>query len=57
MNTFNDTLVLGRVLPMNSEKVHQNQEVYSGKGIICTLKATHYKDPPKVLVIEEEDEE
>ena len=22
------------------------------RGVICTIKATHYKDPPKVLVRE-----
>jgi len=22
------------------------------RGVICTIKATHYKDPPKVLVKE-----
>lgn len=43
--------VLGRLIPC-SGKVHQNQEVYmsAGGSLMCTLKATHYKDPPKVLV-------
>ncbi len=44
----NDVDVVGRLIP-NSGKVHQNQEVYNSFGIICTLKATHYKDPPKIL--------
>lgn len=35
---------------MTNDKIHQNQEVYSIDGIMCTLKATHYKDPPKVLI-------
>ena len=43
--------VIGRLLPVNSDKIHQNQEVYSVCGIICCLKSTHYKDPPKILEI------
>ena len=43
--------VLGRLIPC-SGKMHQNQEVYMSAGgcLMCTLKATHYKDPPKILV-------
>jgi len=43
--------VLGRLIP-KSGKIHQNQEVYStfGGSIMCTVKATHYKDPPKVMI-------
>ena len=48
--TQSDAIVLGRVLCMTNDKIHQNQEVYSIDGIMCTLKATHYKDPPKVLI-------
>ena len=48
----NDMIYLGRLLPTNSDKIHQNQEVYSVDGIICCLKSTHYKDQPKVLVEE-----
>lgn len=41
--------VVGRLLP-SSNKIHQNQEVYDIRnGVICTLKATMYKDPPKIL--------
>lgn len=44
-----DVIVLGRVMP-DSGKLHQNQEVYDTKGGgSCTLKAAHYKDPPKIL--------
>lgn len=50
----NEAIVLGRITPVHSENIHQNQEVYSINGIICTLKATHYKDPPKVFTIERE---
>ena len=39
--------VLGRLLP-DSGKIHQNQEVYSTEESIGTIKATHYKDPPKI---------
>ena len=43
-------VVLGRLLP-DSGKTHQNQEVYSAGGSeICTIKACHYKDPPKILI-------
>ena len=44
---MNDMIVLGRLIP-DSGKVHQNQEVYATEGGCCTLKATTYKDPPKV---------
>lgn len=39
-------IVIGRLIP-DSGKIHQNQEVYSENGIMCTLKSTHYKDPPE----------
>lgn len=42
-------LSIGRVLPI-TEKIHQNQDVWSLRGGLCTLKATHCKDAPKVLV-------
>lgn len=43
-------VVLGRLLP-DSGKTHQNQEIYSAGGsAICTIKACHYKDPPKILI-------
>ena len=45
----NESIMLGRVLGLSNDKVHQNQEVYSVDGIICCLKSTHYKDPPKIL--------
>lgn len=47
----NKVEVLGRLIP-DSRKIHQNQEVYNtfGGRLMCTLKATHYKDPPKILV-------
>lgn len=48
MNNY-EIYVFGHLIP-NSGKIHQNQEVYSVEGIACTIKATHYKDPPKVLV-------
>ena len=44
-------IVLRRVLG-KSGKYHQNQEVYSSKGLIGTIKACHSKDPPKVGVYE-----
>ena len=47
----NNVEVVGRLIP-DSGKIHQNQEVYNscGGGIMCTIKATSYKDPPKVIV-------
>lgn len=50
----NDMIYLGRLLPTNSDKIHQNQEVYSVDGIACCLKSTHYKDSPKILEITDE---
>ena len=44
-----ETILLGRLLAMTTDKIHQNQEVYSVDGVICCLKSTHYKDPPKIL--------
>lgn len=40
---------LSRVVS-STGKIHQNQEIWSLRGGLCTLKATHYKDAPKVLV-------
>lgn len=45
---MNEMIVLGRLIP-DSGKIHQNQEVYAIVGGGCTLKATTYKDPPKVM--------
>lgn len=46
----NNMIVLGRLLP-DSGKKRQNQEVYSvGGSEICTIKACHSKDPPKILI-------
>jgi hypothetical protein len=44
------TIVLGRLLAMTTDRIHQNQEVYDTYiGISPTLKANHYKDPPRIL--------
>lgn len=40
---------LGRLIP-EIGKLHQNQEIYDIRGGSPTLKATHHKDPPKVLI-------
>ena len=40
--------VVCRAVP-KSGKIHQNQEVFNPNGICGTLKATHYKDPPKSI--------
>lgn len=49
METNPIVILLGRMIPL-SGKIHQNQEVYSIGGILPTLKATAYKDPPRILV-------
>ena len=41
--------IISRLIP-SSGKIHQNQEIYSVWGGACTIKATHYKDPPKILI-------
>ena len=51
----NDPIILGRIIP-DSGKIHQNQEVLSIYGGGITLKASHYKSPPKVLVEESKNE-
>ena len=48
----NDVSIIGRILPP-SGKIHQNQEIYDIDGLSCNLKATDYKNPPKVAVIGE----
>ena len=53
---MNDMIVLGRLIP-DSGKIHQNQEVYATGGGCCTLKATTYKDAPKVMIEELYDED
>ena len=55
MKTVNEIVVLGRIIP-DSGKMHQNQEVYSIGGGICSLKATDYKNPPKILIVRAENE-
>ena len=40
--------IVGRITPINSDKIHQNQEVFMG-GICATIKASCYKDPYKVV--------
>lgn len=37
---------------MTSDKIHQNQEVHSPSGVCITIKATAYKNPPRILVKE-----
>lgn len=51
---LNELVILGRVLGLSNDKIHQNQEVYSVDGVMCCLKSTHYKDPPKILEITNE---
>ena len=51
----NDPIILGRLIP-DSGKIHQNQEVLSIYGGGMTVKSSHYKDPPKVLVEESKNE-
>ena len=41
-------LIFDRLLP-ESGKIHQNQEIYSQIGISPTIKATAYKDHPKII--------
>ena len=45
----NKLIILGNILPMCSNKIHQRNFVYSLHGIAPTLTATMYKDPPRVL--------
>lgn len=45
--TSNKVIILGIVPLINSDKVHQNQELYDPGGIIGTIKSTHYKSPPQ----------
>ena len=45
----NQIIMLGRMIP-KSGKIHQNQEVYSPFGLSPSLKATDYKNPPRVLI-------
>lgn len=45
----NKLIILGNILPMCSNKIHQRNFVYSLHGIAPTLTATMYKDPPRIL--------
>lgn len=48
-------IILGKLIPP-SGKTHQNQEIYhTGGGVIGTIKATSYKDPPKILIRQDGD--
>lgn len=53
-SSTNEIKVLGRVLH-STGKIHQQQEVYDINYIAPTCKATHYKNPIKVLVIERDE--
>ena len=46
----NDVAALGRLLPATN-KIHENQLIMNIEGGgCCTIKASSYKDPPKILV-------
>lgn len=45
----NDVVALGRLLPATN-KIHENQLIMNIEGGSCTIKASSYKDPPKILV-------
>lgn len=44
-----DVVTLGRLLP-TTNKIHENQLIMSIEGGCCTIKASSYKDPPKILI-------
>lgn len=46
----NEILILGKLI-CNSGKTHEKQEVYDINGVVGTILATCYTDPPKVLII------
>lgn len=39
-----------RIIRLAHIGVGQKGWIYSGEGLICTLPATQYKDPPKIIV-------
>ncbi len=47
---MNNIIVLGVVNPIDNDKWHQRNQVFSIDGICCSLTATMYKDPPRVCV-------
>ena len=49
----NNIKIIGRVLPTTG-KIHQQQEVYDINYVAPICKATHYKNPIRVLVFENE---
>lgn len=51
INDSTDPIILGRVLPKTTDTIHQNQELLGTGGVSMTIKRTHYKDPPKILVL------
>lgn len=55
-NNTNRMIVLGNLRPLTNNKIHQRNWIYSGNGIAPSQTATQYKDPIRVLV-EVDDEE
>lgn len=49
----NEIKILGILKSTNTGKTHQKEEVYDIDGIMGAICATHYKSPPKVMVVEE----
>ena len=47
---MNKIIVLGVVNPLNNDKWHQRNQVFSIEGICCCLTALMYKDPPRICV-------
>ena len=46
----NELIVLGNLTPLNNDKIHQRNFIYDIHGVCCTMTATQYKDPPRILV-------
>ena len=53
---MNELIGLGWATP-DTSKIQQHQKLYATGGGCCTLKATTYKDPPKVMIEESYDED
>ena len=55
MQDKNEIITVGICYPESSDKMHQTNVVYGINGIAATIRAVTYKDPPKILVIKNEE--
>jgi hypothetical protein len=49
MKRNNKIIILGNLKPLHNDKIHQRNWIYSIWGVCCSMTATMYKDPPRII--------